>query len=93
MESSHQDKKKVKTRQFNEQLLIPSIFLFNDLFMLDRIKQIAFMGRDFEVAGFLANHGVKGYISLGIDLWKTVRDQGPRAMGSSGVFVPSLGLV
>jgi hypothetical protein len=37
-------------------------------FMLDRIKQIAFMGRDFEVAGVLANHGVKGYISLGIDL-------------------------
>ena len=44
MESSHQDET-VKPRQFNEQLLIQSIFLFKDPL----------------VAGFLANHGVKDY--------------------------------
>ena len=66
MKSSHHET--VKPRQSNGQLLIPSIFLFDDPFMFDRIKQIAFMGKELKVAGFLANHGVKGYISLGIDL-------------------------
>ena len=61
MKSSHHET--VKPRQSNGQLLILSIFLFNDPFMFDRIKQIAFMGRDLKV-----NHGVKDYISWVIEL-------------------------
>ena len=66
MKSSHHET--VKPRQSNGQLLIPSIFLFDDPFMFDRIKQIAFMGKELKVAGFLANHGVKDYISWAVDL-------------------------
>jgi hypothetical protein len=64
--------------------------------MLDRIKQIAFMGRDFEVAGFLANHGVKGYMYFFGN--RFVKDsQGPRSKGN-GVLrglcaIPWLGLI